>query len=324
MTIATPPPFDPELERMLGAMFGGEPAPPLSEETLATARAGAAAMTPPVAEVIGDRPIEFEDRVIPGPVGGPDLEVTVLRPSTPRAGAPAVYNMHGGGLIMGTRFMDIPRLADMVAEFGFVAVSVDYRLAPENPGVGPAEDCYAGLVWTAEHADELGFDPARLLVMGGSAGGNLAAAMSLMARDRGGPALAGQVLLVPMLDDRNETVSSHQFDGIGTWDRHSNVFAWGMVLGDHVGGPQVSPYIAPARADDLSNLPPAYIELGSAELFRDESIEYANRIWAAGGQAELHVWSGGFHGYDMFCPDSQLTGDSLAARKSWFRRVLSL
>jgi acetyl esterase/lipase len=322
MTTLTPPPFDPELERMLGAMFGGVEVPPLSEETLPASRDGAAGMVPPAATVIGDRPIEVIERTIPGRPGAPDMAITVLRPKDLKADAPGIYNMHGGGLIMGTRHMDIPRLADMVDEFGFVAVSVEYRLAPENPGTGPAEDCYAGLLWTAAHAEELGFDPNRLIVMGGSAGGNLSAAMALMARDRGGPKLAGQILLVPMLDDRNETVSSRQFDGLGTWDRHSNVFAWRMVLGDQVGAPDVSPYAAPARATDLSGLPPAYIELGSAELLRDEAVEYASRLWAAGGQAELHVWSGGFHGYDMFCPDSALTEYSLEARRSWLRRVL--
>lgn len=324
MTTLTPPPFDPELERMLAAMFGGVEVPPLSRETLPASRAGAAGMVSSTAEVIGDRPIEVTERTIPGQPGAPDMAITVLRPKDRKAGAPCVYNMHGGGLIMGTRHMDIPRLADMVAEFGFVAVSVEYRLAPENPGSGPAEDCYAGLVWTAAHAEELGFDPDRLIVMGGSAGGLLSAATALMARDRGGPKLAGQVLLVPMLDDRNESVSSRQFDGLGTWDRHSNLFAWDMVLGDKVGAADVSPYAAPARATDLSGLPPAYIELGSAELLRDEAVEYASRLWAAGGQAELHVWSGGFHGYDMFCPDSALAEYSLTARRSWLRRILSL
>ncbi|MGH9043798.1 MAG: alpha/beta hydrolase [Acidimicrobiales bacterium] len=317
-----PVPFDPEVEQVLADMMADRQAPPLSAETIALSRGSMNAMWPSVAEVVGDLPVHFEDRRIPGPPGAPELEITILRPKESKAGAPAIYNMHGGGLIMGTRHMDTARLVPMVVEFGFVAVNVDYRLAPETPGSGPADDCYAGLLWMVGHSDELGFDPDRLLVMGGSAGGNLAAAMSLLARDRGSPTIRGQVLLVPMLDDRNTTVSSYQFDDIGTWNRHSNLVAWRAVLGDEVGGEAVSSYVAPARAKDLSNLPPAYIELGSAELFRDESIEYAQRIWAAGGQAELHIWSGGCHGFDIFCPDARLTKAALQARRSWVERII--
>ncbi|MEU1736283.1 alpha/beta hydrolase [Streptosporangium sp. NPDC020145] len=322
MTTVSPVPFDPELGQLLAAMRGDSPPQPLNAETLAASRAGLEAMAQPAAVVIGDRPVEAEERTIPGRPGTPDLAVTILRPKERVPGAPGLYNMHGGGLVMGDRHMDTPRLVDMVVEFGFVVVNVEYRLAPENPGTGPAEDCYAGLLWTADHAEELGYDPERLIVMGGSAGGNLAAAMSLMARDRKGPKLAGQLLLVPMLDDRNESVSTHQYDGIGTWDRAANLFAWKSVLGDGVGGPDVSPYAAPARATDLSGLPPAYIELGSAELFRDESVEYASRIWAAGGEAELHVWNGGFHGFEMYFPDSGLGRDALRTRDTWVRRIL--
>ncbi|GAA3071934.1 alpha/beta hydrolase [Streptosporangium carneum] len=316
-------PFDPELERMLTATRGDGPAqPPVTLETLPESRAAFEAMSPSPAEVIGDRPVDFEERTIPGRPGAPELAVTVLRPRERAQAAPGLYSMHGGGLVMGTRHMDTPRLVDLVLEFGFVVVNVEYRLAPENPGAGPAEDCYAGLVWMAGHAEELGFDPDRLIVMGGSAGGCLSAAMALMTRDRKGPALAGQLLLVPMLDDRNETLSSHQYGTAGVWDRHINVFSWRAVLGDRVGDPDVSPYIVPSRATDLSGLAPAYIELGSAELLRDEAVEYANRIWAAGGEAELHVWNGGFHGFEVFCPDSRLAAYALETRRSWIRRVI--
>lgn len=315
-------PFDPELRDFLAEMQRRVPSVPLSLETLAIARTGAAAMASPVAEVIAGLGIEHEERRIPGPLGAPDLEVSILRPIGKRGPVPALYNIHGGGLVMGTRFMDTPRLAALVAELGVVAVNVEYRLAPEHPGDTAVEDCYAGLAWTAKNAVALGIDASRLIVMGGSAGGCLSAGVALLARDRGGPALAGQLLLTPMLDDRNQTVSSHQYDGVGTWDRSANIFCWHAVLGEDVGGPHVSPYVAPARATDLSNLPPAYIELGSAELFRDEGVDYASRIWAAGGEAELHVWNGGFHGFDMFCPSSTLTVDALQARSSWLRRVL--
>ena len=185
------------------------------------------------------------------------------------------------------------------------------------------EDCYAGLVWTAEHAAELGIDPDRIVVGGASAGGGLSAAVALMARDRGGPALLGQLLIYPMLDDRNDTPSAIQMAGVGVWDRTANDTGWTALLGDARGGPDVSPYAAPARATDLSGLPPAFIDVGSAETFRDEDVAYASRIWAAGGQAELHVWPGGFHGYTLMAPQAQISHETLAAQASWLRRLLA-
>jgi acetyl esterase/lipase len=185
------------------------------------------------------------------------------------------------------------------------------------------EDCYAGLAWTAAHAGELGIDPDRIAVAGGSAGGGLAAAVALLARDRGGPALAAQMLMCPMLDDRNDTPSSRQMAGLGIWDRASNETGWTALLGAARGGPDVSPYAAPARAADLSGLPPAFIDVGSTETFRDEAVTYASRIWQAGGIAELHVWPGGFHGFSMMAPQAALSQASEAAQRSWLRRVLA-
>jgi acetyl esterase/lipase len=202
-------------------------------------------------------------------------------------------------------------------------VSVEYRLAPEHPHPAPVEDCYAGLVWTAEHAGELGIDPERIVVVGASAGGGLAAAAVLMARDRGGPALAGQMLFCPMLDDRNDTVSVRQMVGLGVWDRTANETGWTALLGDARGGPDVSPHAAPARATDLSGLPPTFIDVGTAESFRDEDIAYASSIWRAGGVAELHVWPGGFHGYYQLAPHTQLSRETMAARLAWLRRLLA-
>ncbi len=361
MTKIIPVPFDPELAATLAGFPVDPDASPLSRESLPAHRAGMNAMAQTVAEVIGTRPVEFEDRLIPGPAGAPDLEVTLLRPagSGPHQPLPALYNIHGGGMIMGSRSMDTGRLVDLVVSLGVVAMSVEYRLAPEHPDPAPVEDCYAGFVWLASNAAELGVDPERIVVMGGSAGGGLSAGVALLARDRKGPSIVGQVLLCPMVDDTNTTVSSHQYAGIGTWTREMNLVAWDALLGE-TADPEsadreaadaetddgeaddgetgdceaaagrttdrkyISQYAAPARAEDLSGLPPAFIEAGSAELFRDEDVAYASRIWAAGGQAELHVWSGGFHGFDVFAPDSALAADALATRESWFRRILGL
>ncbi|MVO90554.1 alpha/beta hydrolase fold domain-containing protein [Streptomyces sp. p1417] len=322
----TPVPFDPVLGAVLDAMPRDEGAAP-STDTIAAIRDSASMFPmPSVADVIGTREIDAEDRTVPGPDGAPDLVVTVLRPRHLKAPAPGLYNIHGGGMISGHRHQDTPRLVDLVEELGVVAVNVEYRLAPEHPHPAPVEDCYAGLRWMARHAGELGVDPHRIVVMGGSAGGGLSAGVALMARDREGPSLAGQLLLCPMLDDGNTTVSSHQYDGRGTWQREMNVLAWQALLGERAGDPaaEVSVYAAPTRAGDLTDLPPAFIEAGSAELFRDEDVAYASRIWATGGQAELHIWQGAFHGFDIFAPDHEVTRAALAARLSWLRRVLAL
>ncbi|MFF1574492.1 alpha/beta hydrolase [Leifsonia sp. NPDC058292] len=333
MTIApdsrtvVPVPFAAELSPVLTAMAAA-PQQPLTRESLASSREGAATLFPSPAELIGDLPVVTEERVIPGPVGAPDLEITVLRPRDHRPGAgavPALFNIHGGGMIVGHRNWETGRLIELVVELGVVAVNVEYRLAPENPFPAGVEDCYAGVVWLAENAAELGVDPARIVVMGGSAGGGFSAAVALLARDRKGPELAGQLLLCPMLDNTNTTVASHQYAGLGTWTREANLLAWSCVLGDDLAASvDASPYAAPTRATDLSGLPPAFIEVGSAELFRDEDVEFAGRIWATGGEAELHVWSGAFHGFDMYAPASELTRAALASRFSWLRRVLGL
>lgn len=319
-------PFANELAGPLAAMTSPD-TQPLTRETVPAARAAMRGMLPNPPEVIAGRPVDIVERTIPGPAGAPDLEVTILSPTGHGAASPAVpglYNIHGGGMMMGHRYMDTGRLADLVLELGVVAVNVEYRLAPENPHPAPSEDCYAGLTWFAEHAAELGVDPTRIVVMGGSAGGGLAAAMALMARDRRGPQLAGQMLLCPMIDNTNSTVSSHQYAGLGTWPRESNLVGWQCLLGDKPYGFDADPYAAPSRAEDLSGLPTAFVEAGSAETFRDEDTEYAARIWAAGGQAELHIWAGGFHGFDVFAPGAAVSQAALASRTSWLRRVFGL
>jgi acetyl esterase/lipase len=224
---------------------------------------------------------------------------------------------------MGTNRSGADELALWVDEVGLVAVSVEYRLAPEHPHPAPVEDCYAGLVWTGEHCDELGIDPSRLIIAGASAGGGLAAGTALMARDRGGPALSHQVLMCPMLDDRGITQSSQELDGDGLWDRTSNATGWAALLGDACGGPDVSPYAAPARAQDLSGLPATFIDVGSVDTFRDEDIEYAARLSRAGISVELHLWPGGFHGFDEMAPETALAQAARATRLGYVRRAAS-
>jgi acetyl esterase/lipase len=321
--VGPPPPFDAELRPALDAMAAsGRP-----EFTLAA--------IPLIRQAPSPFPVPTDDDLrrggafavstaaAPGPAGAPDVPLLICRPAGVTAPVACLYNIHGGGMIIGDNRTGLPGMLDHAEDLNLAVVSVDYRLAPETPHPGPVEDCYAGLCWTAGHAAELGIDPARLIVGGGSAGGGLAAAVALLARDRGGPALAGQLLICPMLDDRNDTPSSRQMAGLGVWDRAANAVGWTALLGDARGGPDVSPYAAPARAADLSGLPPAFIDVGSAETFRDEDVAYATRIWQAGGSAELHVWPGGFHGFAGLMPGASLSRAAVAAQRDWLRRLLS-
>ncbi|MFS4506178.1 alpha/beta hydrolase [Clavibacter sp. Sh2141] len=252
---------------------------------------------------------------------GFELPISVFgSPATP-TGAPCIYWLHGGGMIMGDRFSQLDIPLDWLEEFHAAVVTIDYRLAPENSGSTLVEDAYQGLLWIVQNADQIGIDPGRIIVAGTSAGGGLAAGVALLARDRGGPALAAQVLICPMLDHRNITTSSHQYSGAGVWSREMNEFAWRAVLGDPV-GPDTLAYVSPASAEDVSGLPAAYIDAGSAEVFRDEDVEYARRIWTSGGQAELHVWAGGFHGFDALFPGAPISRSARRARSDWVGRVL--
>ncbi|MGP3957059.1 alpha/beta hydrolase [Nonomuraea sp. 3N208] len=271
-----------------------------------------------------DADVVIEDRHVPGPDGAPDVRVRIYRPAGEGVNRPALYWIHGGGMIIGVPEIDDAMVIGYVEQLGVVVVSVDYRLAPENPHPAPVEDCYAGLVWTAKAAGELGIDPARIAVGGASAGGGLAAATVLLARDRGGPDVAFQLLVCPMLDDRNITPSSHEFADAIVWDRSANLFGWTALLGDRVGADDVPPYAAPARATDLSGLPPAFIDVGELEVFRDEDLDYALRLSQAGVSTEFHLYPGAFHGFDGMVPDAELSKRARAARLAALKRAYGL
>jgi len=315
-TIARPP-FDPELEGALELMRGQLPSA-ITLEMIPHMRQQP--FGPPIEEQFAGRAITWHDVVIPGYLGD-EIVVTVVKKEGHTGVGPGIYHTHGGGMIAGDRHIGLAMFADWIERYDAVVVSVEYRLAPDFPDPYPVEDCFAGLLWTAENAAALGIDLDRLMIAGGSAGGGLAAGVALMARDRGAPKLLAQMLICPMLDDRDATVSTQQIDGVGTWDRGYNRVGWTALLGDRVGTADVSIYAAPARATDLSGLPPAYIDCGSAEVFRDEDVAYASAIWAAGGHAELHVWAGGFHGFEVVA-HAAVSRAAGAARESWVARIL--
>ncbi|WP_248960133.1 alpha/beta hydrolase [Sphaerisporangium perillae] len=317
------PNLDPELAAGLERAF----IPPidfarLSPQDLPELRrrmaAGFAAMPPPAGPAV-----EIEDRQVPGPDGEPDIRLRIYRPPAARGQSPCLYWIHGGGMILGMVEMDDARMASFVRDAGCVAVSVEYRLAPEHPHPAPVEDCYAGLVWTAKNAGELGADPDRIVVGGASAGGGLAAGTVLLARDRGTPAVAFQLLLSPMLDDRGITPSSREFEEALTWNRAANAFGWTALLGTAAGTDGVSPYAAPARAADLRGLPPAYIDVGELEIFRDECLHHARRLVQAGVSTEFHLYPGAFHGFDAMVPDAELSRRAAADRVAALKRALA-
>lgn len=288
--------IDPELQPLLEMM------PPVNVDDPAATRAafseGAAAM---IAD-LDTSGVVFEDREAPGPEGAPAVPVRVYRPEGLSAAAPGLVYIHGGGFVLGNLDSEHGICINLCRALGIVLVSVDYRLAPETAYPGPQLDCYAVLEWVAANAGELQVDPARLGIGGQSAGGCLAAATALMARDRKGPALCFQLLGIPVLDDRMDTPSMRQFVDTPVWDQHKAKKTWEFYLGDALtpGAADVPAYAAPARAEDLSGLPPAYVSTMEFDPLRDEGLAYATRLLQAGVQTEIHNYPGTFHGSSLF------------------------
>jgi acetyl esterase/lipase len=246
--------------------------------------------------VAGEESLIITDRMIPGPADAPDVLVRTYQPKQVSGPVGCLVDYHGGAFMMGTMPMDHPANVRYAAQLGIVVVSVEYRLAPENPFPAGVEDCYAALLWTYANASELGVDPARIAVGGGSAGGALAAAVALMARDRGGPPICFQMLQIPVLDDRLTSWSSRTFVDSPMFNRPGAERMWESYLGAGYQGQETSPYAAPARASDLAGLPPAYIQTAELDPLRDEGIEYGQRLMQAGVATELHCFPGTFHG----------------------------
>ena len=241
--------------------------------------------------------LDIEDLFVPGREGDPAVAVRVYRPKATPAGAtaPGILLIHGGGFIIGSVEAEHAGAVLMAVDAGAVLVSVEYRLAPEHPYPAGLRDCYAALTYLHEDAGSLGVDPARVAVVGTSAGGGLAAATALLARDLGGPPLSFQMLHIPELDDRLETASMQTFVDSPLWNRPLAVQSWKAYLGDFAGTDEIPVYAAPARATDLRGLPPAYVSTAENDPLRDEGEAYARKLKEAGVSVIATRYNGMIH-----------------------------
>ena len=291
-------PFDPTpyvhpaLRSYVGPMLGATSAD-LSDYTLAQARSRPPLLAPLASPT-------FAERTVPGPRGAPDVRVYVVNARANERPRPAILHIHGGGFVMGTARGWIRCAQDAAVALDCVVVSVDYRLAPETRFPGSLEDNYAALKWIYANANALGIDRSRIAVMGESAGGGHAAMLAIAARDRGEIPLVYQALIYPMLDDRTgSTRKTPPYQGALLWTPGNNRFGWGSLLGVPAGSPRIPYGSVPARVDNLRGLPPAFIGVGSIDLFVDEDIDYARRLVDAGLPVTLNLVPGAFHGFDL-------------------------
>lgn len=271
----------------------------------------------------GDPAVRVEPLELAGPDGGPPVQVRLHRPVAPGpAPVPLVLWVHGGGLVSGTPVQDDATCTAFSRELGAVVAAVRYRLAPAHPGPAAVEDVYAALRGLHARAAHVGIDPSRIAVAGASAGGGLAAAAAQVAHDRGEVPLAFQLLVYPMLDDRTVTRTDHDTRGVRVWTPRSNRFGWTSYLGGPPGADVVPEYVVPARRQDLSGLPPAWIGVGDLDLFHDEDLRYAERLREAGVPCEVHVVPGAFHGFDALFRKAGVSQDFLATQVAVLREAL--
>ncbi|KFA88754.1 alpha/beta hydrolase [Archangium violaceum] len=276
----------------------------------------------PAPRVPQDEAVAVEDVRVPGPAGAPPVRVRTYRPRKAQGPTPALLWIHGGGYIIGQPEQDDALCLDFARELGIVVVSVDYRLAPENPFPAPLEDCYAALRWLFAQAGTLGVLPERIAIGGASAGGGLTAALAQLAHDRKEVRPAFQLLVYPMLDDRTTTRTDIDGTSLRLWSQGSNVFGWRSYLGREPGGAEVPAHAVPARREDLSGLPPAWMGVGTCDLFHDEDIAYARRLEAAGVPCDVTVVPGAFHGFDVVTRDAGVAREFRGVYTAALRRAL--
>jgi len=291
---------DPELRAALAAM------PPLNFE--AQFRDGKRLPQPEMRDAPPRPDVTVEEELAPGLAGAPDVKVLVINRDAKAPPRPAILFMHGGGYIGGSVWRQLFRMQDAAKAHDCLVVSIDYRVAPETPFPGPRDDCYAALRWLHDNAERLGVDPSRIVLLGESAGGGLAAQLSLVARDRGELPILAQVLVYPMLDDRSHLDgAAPPHIGTHVWTRASNRFGWKCYLGMEPGGPEAPAGAALARETDIAGLPPTWIGVGGLDLFVTENIAFAERLMAAGVPTELLVVPGAYHGFNRSAPKAAVS-----------------
>jgi acetyl esterase/lipase len=253
-------------------------------------------LPPPATKIPDD--VVVEDVTVPGRDGAPDVAVRLYRPREVVEPMPALLWIHGGGFIIGSPLQDERTNIAFVRNLGITVAAVTYRLSPEHPAPAALEDAYAALTWLFDSAEARGIDASRIAIGGASAGGGLAAGLALLAHDRGEVTPVFQLLVYPMLDDRTVVREDMDTSNVRVWTPGSNRYGWTSYLGHEPGSPATSEYAAPARRKDLSGLPPAWIGVGTIDLFHDEDLEYAQRLSDAGVPTEMLLVHGAFHGFD--------------------------
>ena len=250
------------------------------------------------------------------------IRLRIYKPKSIAAPTPVLLWLHGGGYVMGQPEMDDLGCAQYVRELGITIVSVDYRYAPKHPFPAGLEDSYSALKWVESHSQQLGIDAKRIAIGGASAGGGLAAALVQLAHDRQEIKPIFQLLVYPMLDDRTVLRADIDDSNSPTWNQKSNRFGWESYLGKKCGAEDVPAYSVPARREDLSGLPQAWIGVGTVDIFHDEDVAYAQRLKERGIECELYIVPGAFHGFDVFDPQVPIVQDFRKSQISALKKYL--
>jgi acetyl esterase/lipase len=273
--------------------------------------------------------ISHTETTLTGP-DGTELTVSILRStnpsyqSSPASEKACILHFHGGGFCTANRFHGLNVLFDLITEFNVIVVSPEYRLIPEHAQPAQVEDCYAALLWAVEHASGpiLGFNSEKLILCGGSAGGNLAAGVSLLARDRSGPNILAQMLFYPWLEDSGSSLSISQFGDVQPWRTQDNLAALDWALGKDRANKTIYTVPGSATVEELKGLPTTYVDVGEADVFRVEDVEFVSRLWAAGVSTEFHVWPGAWHAFDTFAPGVEVSRRAVRTRGEWVERLI--